>query len=97
MRNVVTLERMARIVKQNVGVKTEQTAIQSLVSVFAHPVGPVQFVPIVVFLEHLAKIAQNYVSALTMAVVIISRASVCVRQVILVTSVSIPAPTICMD
>lgn len=93
----MTLERMARIVKQNVGVKTEQTAIQSLVFVFAHPDGPVQFVPIVVFLEHLAKIAQNYVSALTMAVVIISRASVCVRQLILVTSVSIPALTICMD
>lgn len=93
----MTLERMVRTVKQNVGVKMEQTAIQRLVFVFAHLVGPEQFVPIVVFLEHLAKIAPNYVSALTMAVVIILRESVCVRQVILVTSVSIPAPTICMD
>lgn len=89
--------RMAKIVKLNVVVRMVRVAMPKPVFVSAHPDGQELFVPIAAFPERTVKIAQSYVSALTMAVAIISRASVFVRQAILVTSASTPAHTICMD
>lgn len=66
-------------------------------NVFARPDGRALCVPIVAYPERTAKIAPNYVSALTMAVVTTLRASVCARQALRATNVSIPARTTCTD
>lgn len=92
----MTLEHMAKIAKLSVVVKMGRVAILKRVSVFVRLDGQELCVPIDAFLERMGKIAQNYVSALIMVVVIISRASVFVHPVIRVTNVSIPVRTTCM-
>lgn len=66
----MTLELTAKIVKPSVDVKMEPIVIPRLDYVFVHLDGLELCVPIVVFPELTEKIAQNYVSALTKAVVI---------------------------